>query len=161
MSEVSIRKGKKTDAPEFITLLKGLAEFEHLEPPSRAGRDRLLDDIFRKKRIRLFVAVESGHLVGYALYFYTYSSFLAKPTLYLEDLYVPEVHRKKGIGFTLFRKCVDEAASHGCGRMEWSVLAWNRNARAFYERLGAKWLEDWVVYRLDEAGIRRVPRVRP
>lgn len=135
-----------------------MAKFEHLEPPSEAGRRRLIDDLFKTKRIRLFVATEGEKLVGYALYFHTYSSFVAKPSLYLEDLFVLDKYRKRGVGFALFRRCVDEAISKGCGRMEWAVLTWNEKALRFYERLGARRLSDWYVYRLDEQGLNKVPR---
>lgn len=97
----------------------------------------MADDVFRRKRINLIVAAEEKRLIGYALYFFTYSSFLAKPSLYLEDLFVLGEYRKRGVGFALFRRCVDEAVSNGCGRMEWAVLTWNQKALGFYERLGA------------------------
>ena len=135
-----------------------LAEYEKLDPPSPAGRRRLVEDVFRKKKIRLFVAVDGKKLVGYALYFYTYSSFVAKPSLYLEDLFVLEEYRKRGVGFALFRRCVEEAISRGCGRMEWAVLTWNDKAIGFYERLGAKRLSDWCVYRLDEKALHETPK---
>ncbi len=158
MAEIRIRKGKKSDSEQFIRLLFELAKFERLEPPSKAGRRRLLDDLFNRKRINLFVAARGKSLVGYALYYYTYSSFLAKPTLYLEDLYVLDEVRGVGVGFALFRVCVEEATKEGCGRMEWSVLTWNQKALDFYERLGARRMSDWYVYRLDEAALRRVPK---
>jgi len=155
---VLVRKARSSDAEQFIGLVLELARFERLKPPSAAGRKRLVEDVFRKKRIDLLVASEKGKLVGYALYFYSYSSFEAKPTLYLEDLYVPEGQRKKGVGFALFRRCVDEAISRGCGRMEWAVLTWNVKALKFYEKLGARRLSDWYLYRLDARALGRVPR---
>lgn len=158
MGRFAIRKGRRTDAEQFISLLVGLARFEKLAPPSKEGRRRILEDVFRRKRVNLFVASEGRKLVGYALYFYTYSSFLAKPTLYLEDLYVQDEYRKMGVGFALFRRCVDEAQRAMCGRMEWSVLAWNDKALKFYERMGAKRLSDWWVYRLDERALAEVPK---
>ena len=158
MSRVVVRRARPSDAGQFIGLVLELARFERLDPPSAEGRKRLVEDVFRKKRIRLFVASERRKLVGYALYFYSYSSFEARPTLYLEDLYVLESHRKQGIGFALFRRCVDEAISQGCGRMEWAVLTWNEKALKFYEKLGARRLSDWYVYRLDQKALGRVPR---
>jgi GNAT superfamily N-acetyltransferase len=158
MARVIIRKGRLDDSGQFVSLLVELAKFEKLDPPSKEGRKRILDDVFKRKRIDLFVASEGNELVGYALYFYTYSSFLAKPTLYLEDLFVLEEYRKGGVGFALFRRCVDEAIKMKCGRMEWSVLAWNEKALKFYERLGAKRLSDWYVYRLDEKALSGVPK---
>ena len=156
--KILVRKGRRGDAEQFVGLVLALAEFEHLDPPSEQGRARLVDDIFRRRRINLIVASKRGRLVGYALYFYTYSSFLAKPTLYLEDLFVLAEYRKQGVGFALFRKCVDIAVSERCGRMEWAVLTWNVKALRFYEKLGARRMSDWYVYRLDEKGLGKVPR---
>ena len=155
MEKVRIRTGRRSDSAGFLRLVEGLARFEHLEPPSEAGKGRLLADIFQKRRIRLLVAAEGKRLVGYALYFFSYSSFLAKPTLYIEDIFVMEERRGSGIGAGLFRRCADEAARKKCGRMEWAVLKWNKRAIGFYEGLGAKRLGDWDVFRLDEVGIRR------
>ena len=155
---IRVRKGRRADAEQFLGLVLALAEFEHLDPPSKQGRMRLVDDIFRRKRVNLLVASDGRRLVGYALYFYTYSSFVAKPTLYLEDLFVLEEYRKRGVGFSLFRKCVEIAVAEGCGRMEWAVLTWNAKALRFYERLGARRMSDWYVYRLDEQALARVPK---
>ena len=154
---ILIRKGRRADAEQFIGLVHALAEFEHLDPPSKEGGRRLVDDIFDKKRVNLLVASDDRKLVGYALYFHTYSSFLAKPTLYLEDLFVLDEYRKQSVGFSLFRKCVETALAEGCGRMEWAVLTWNAKALKFYERLGARRMSDWYVYRLDEKGLQRAP----
>jgi GNAT superfamily N-acetyltransferase len=155
---ILVRKGRKADAEQFVDLVLALAEFEHLDPPTKQGRLRLIDDIFRRKKVNLLVASEGRRLVGYALYFYTYSSFVAKPSLYLEDLFVLREYRKRGIGFALFRKCVDIAVAEGCGRMEWAVLTWNEKALKFYEKLGARRMSDWYVYRLDERALGKIPR---
>jgi len=157
MSPIVIRKSRKADKEQFIRLVRELAKFERLEPPSPAGSRRLADAVFGRRKINLIVAAVGKKLVGYALYFFTYSSFLAKPSLYLEDLFVLGEYRKRGVGFALFRGCVDEAISNGCGRMEWAVLTWNQKAMEFYDRLGAKRLSDWYVYRLDEEGLSKVP----
>jgi GNAT superfamily N-acetyltransferase len=158
MGKVVIRRGTRADSKGFLGLVGALANFEHLRPPSEAGKKRMTSDIFEKKRIHLTVAAEGKNILGYALYFYTYSSFLAKPSLYLEDLFVLEEYRRRGIGFDLFRWCVNEAVRQGCGRMEWAVLTWNSKAIGFYEKLGARRLDEWYVYRLDEDSLRRVPR---
>jgi GNAT superfamily N-acetyltransferase len=161
MSRVVIRRARSSDADQFIRLVLALAKFEKLEPPSDAGRKRLVNDVFVKKRVSLLVAGEGEKLVGYALYFYSYSSFVAKPTLYLEDLYVLEDYRSRGVGFALFRRCVDLAISDGCGRMEWAVLTWNEKAIRFYEKLGAERMTEWHTYRLDEASLRKIPKKAP
>jgi len=159
MTEFSVRKAARTDSAGFLKLLLALANYEHLEPPNLAARRRIINDLFSKKLINLFVAVDktSGQ-VGYALYFYTYSSFLAKPTLYLEDIFVAEKHRKRGIGKALFMACVREAKRKGCGRMEWGVLTWNINAIRFYEKLGAKRLDQWYYYRLNSETLEKLSR---
>lgn len=157
MGAIAVRRGRKSDAAGFLTLLAALAKFEKLTPPSRPAMERILKDVFEAKRVRLFVASEGPELVGYALYFYSYSSFLGKPTLYLEDLFVLESHRRRGVGFSLFRRCVEEAKAKRCGRMEWSVLTWNEKALKFYEKLGARRMSEWYVYRLDEAALGKIP----
>ncbi len=160
-NQATVRRGRPADSAGFLKLLMALAEFEHLDPPSADGQRRVVADIFEKKRLNLFVASEQGKLVGYALYFYAYSSFLARPTLYLEDLFVLEEHRKKGLGFALLLRCIDEAVRQGCGRMEWAVLGWNKKAINFYERLDARRLDEWYFYRLTRDELRRVSRENP
>lgn len=155
---MKVRRGRREDSVEFLGLVRGLAQFERLEPPSPGAGRRLIEDIFEKRLVNLLVATDGGSLVGYALYFFSYSSFVAKPTLYLEDLFVLGNYRGMGAGFALFRACVDEAVRKKCGRMEWSVLAWNTGAQKFYEALGARRMEDWALFRLDETSLGKVPR---
>src|SRR6266571_3253853 len=151
---VIVRKATRADANAVVDLIIGLAQFERLEPPDPKAKERLAKDIFDKKLARVIVASIGGKLAGYALYFYTYSSFLARPTLYLEDIFVNEQNRRGGVGNALFMRCVLEAARNGCGRMEWQVLTWNRKAMRFYEKLGAKRIDDLRLYRLNRDSIR-------
>lgn len=144
-----IRKATKADSKAIVGLITGLANFEHLRPPDSRARIRLVKDIFDRKRAEVLVATSGETFVGYALFFYTYSSFLARPTLYLEDIFVREDSRRLGVGRALFMRCVKEAARHGCGRVEWQVLTWNRKAMKFYEKLGARRIEDYRLFRLD------------
>ena len=151
-----VRKGRKKDFPGFAGLLVSLATFEHLEPPTKGALTRIKSDIFgKKKKLNLLLAFsnDSKKPVGYALYFFTYSSFLARQTLYLEDLFVKEEFRHMGIGKELFLSCLKEAKKGKCGRMEWSVLTWNKNAIDFYEKIGARRLDEWHYYRLDSYAI--------
>jgi GNAT superfamily N-acetyltransferase len=150
-----IRRASKKDAPDFLKLLVALANFEHLDPPNAEARKRIIRDVFQKK-LNLLLAISDGKAVGYALYFYTYSSFLAKPTLYLEDIFVLEKNRHDGIGSKLFLRCVREAHNRRCGRMEWAVLTWNKRAINFYEKMGARHLKEWYVYRLDAKGLDKL-----
>ena len=156
LSGFTIRRGRRSDANAFLGLLVSLAKFERLEPPTPAARRRVLRDVFTSKRMKLLLAVRNGEAIGYALYFYTYSSFLAKQVLYLEDLFVLSRFRRSGVGTSLFLWCASEARRKKCGRMEWSVLTWNVKALRFYESLGGQRLRDWCVYRLDSAGLDRL-----
>lgn len=154
-----LRRPSKRDSSGIVELLVALANFEHLDPPDEASRKRIIRDIFStRKLLNIFVAADwrSKKLVGYALYFYTYSSFLARPTLYLEDIFVLEEHRGRGIGGGLFTRCVEEAKKNDCGRMEWAVLTWNKNAIDFYEKLGAKRLDQWYTYRLTKEAMSEI-----
>jgi GNAT superfamily N-acetyltransferase len=157
-SGVIVRRATRGDVRAVVDLVIGLAKFERLEPPDLNARSRLVRDIFDRKRANVLVAGVGRKLVGYALYFYTYSSFLARPTLYLEDIFVRDDSRRSGVGKALFMRCVKEANLHVCGRIEWAVLTWNRKAMNFYEGLGAKRLDDQYIYRLDGESLRRSDR---
>ena len=104
-------------------------------------------------RFELLFGELDGRPVAYSLYFFTYSSFLARPTLYLEDLFVLPEARRHGMGGAMLRALAERALAADCGRMEWAALTWNRLAIDFYERLGAKALEEWRTFRLDEPGM--------
>ena len=147
--DIKIRNAKLSDSQQIIVLVNELAKFEKLAPPDEKARKRLISDAFGKKqKFKVIVADGgSGKLLGYAFYFFTYSSFLAKNTLYLEDIFISEQYRNKGIGKLFFNELVKIAKKNNCGRMEWAVLDWNVNAINFYEKLGAKQLKDWIYYR--------------
>ena len=147
---VLIRSARKSDVPSFLALVDALADYEKLRRPTRNARSRLIRDGFgRRRRIDPILALVDGQAVGYAIVFETYSSFLALPTLYLEDLFVLPEYRGKRIGLHLFQHCVDEAKRRGCGRMEWMVLSWNKLAIRFYDRYGAKRMNTWLPYRIE------------
>src|SRR5206468_7519027 len=121
-------------------LVIALAEFEKLPPPDAEAQARLVEDGFgARPRFEAWLAFGNGEAepVGYALVFETYSSFLARPTLYLEDVFVLPAWRARGIGQALLRQCIQTAHERGCGRLEWACLDWNTKARKFYERIGA------------------------
>jgi GNAT superfamily N-acetyltransferase len=147
---ISIRTATAADADTLLELVDALADYEKLERPDQAARARLRRDGFGENpRFRAYLGEVDGEPVAYAITFHTYSSFLALPTLYLEDLFVLPDARGKGVGSALFRHLVQEAVREGCGRMEWVVLDWNRVAIDFYERQGARRLTEWYTYRLD------------
>lgn len=157
-----IRKAGRKDASALLTLIEALARFEKLEPPSRAARQRLIDDGFGPRhRYDAFLAEVHGKPVGYAIVFETYSSFLARPTLYLEDIFVLPGHRRHRIGLKLLLWCVREAQKRGCGRMEWMVLDWNVNAIRFYERLGTRELKGWIPFRVKREEFSKLLKILP
>ena len=151
---VVIRRAGPADGPAIRRLVVALAEFERLPPPDEAAQARLLADAFAPRpRVEIFLAAVAEEVAGYAFVFETYSTFLARPTLYLEDLFVLPAYRGRRIGLALMRHLAGEALRRGCGRMEWTVLDWNTHALHFYAQLGARELADWRVYRLDRAGL--------
>jgi GNAT superfamily N-acetyltransferase len=154
---VHVRPANSDDARSILGLVRGLAEYEKLPPPDPAAESRLINDMFSSPpRIQAFLGECDGTIAGYAFVFETYSSFLALPTLYLEDLFVLPEFRGKKLGLALFTSMVAEAHRRGCGRMEWSVLDWNQLAIDFYERLGAKELKEWRVYRLLRSDMEQI-----
>ncbi len=148
---ITIRRAQPADAPKLLELICALADYEKLLRPDQASQERLVAHGFGPSpKFETFLAFDEDQAVGYTISFETYSTFLALPTFYLEDLFVLPDYRKKGAGLALFENCKAEASHRGCGRMEWVVLDWNTNAIAFYERLGAKRLNEWFSYRLTE-----------
>jgi GNAT superfamily N-acetyltransferase len=146
---IKIRKSVKKDAKEVIRLIKELADFEKLDPPNPTAVRNLIKDMYSKNSpIKVLVAETEGRLIGYAFYFYTYSTFLAKKTLYLEDVYVSADYRKSGVGKMFFNELKKAAKKNKCGRMEWHVLDWNVNAIRFYKNLGAEELKEWKYFRM-------------
>jgi GNAT superfamily N-acetyltransferase len=146
---VTIRPARPEDAEVFLSLVDALADYEKLGRPEPAARERLVRDGFGEtKRYWPYLAELDGRPVGYAMIFFTYSSFLARPTLYLEDVFVVPEARGSGVGRAFFRFLAEEAVRNDCGRMEWVVLDWNRPAIDFYERMGARRMSEWYTYRL-------------
>lgn len=146
-------------AAAFCTLVIALAEFEKLPPPDTAAQARLIADALGSKpRIEVWLAFvnDAPAPCGYAIFVETYSSFLALPTLYIEDVFVLTDHRRQGIGGTLLKKAVSLAHERGCGRVEWTALDWNVNAQQVYEqRMGAIRLSEWFLYRMTRADMAR------
>ncbi|MGO8674067.1 MAG: N-acetyltransferase family protein [Capsulimonadaceae bacterium] len=150
---LTIRRATSSDAETLIRLITALAEFEHLPPPDEAACARLVEHGFGDRpRFEAWIADLSAEGVtvaaGYAFLFETYSTFLARPSLYLEDLFVLPEHRHQGIGNALLRHCAALALARGCGRMEWTCLDWNVRAQAIYESMGAVRMSEWYLYRM-------------
>ncbi len=145
-----IRKVQKKDSKELIRLIEELADFEKLSPPDKSAQKRLLSAAFSKQpKINILVAEDKGRLIAYAIYMFLFSSFLAKPTLYLEDIYVSKNFRRSGVGKKVFDKLISTAKNNKCGRLELMVLNWNKNAIRFYEKYSARQLKEWKYYRME------------
>jgi len=153
---VLIRPITKQDGKDFISLVDALADYEKLPRPTAEAKRRLVRDCTgRGKRFEALIARSGRVAVGYAVFFETYSTFLARPTLYLEDLFVLPAHRGFGTGLGLFRAVLSEAKRRGCGRMEWMVLDWNTPAARFYKKLGAGQMKAWELFRIERKGFDR------
>lgn len=142
---MEIRRATRADMPAILELIRELAEFEKLPPPDAAGYLRLVQDLGR--RFDAFVAVEGGTTLAYAIVYETYSSFAAKPALWLEDVYVTPAARRRGVGKALLDEVQREAARRGCVRVAWAVLDWNTDAQKMYDALGAT-KKPWLWYEL-------------
>ncbi|MBN1166005.1 MAG: GNAT family N-acetyltransferase [Methanospirillaceae archaeon] len=139
----------------FITLLCQLARYEDLPPPDMDARKRLHNDILGSNpKCEAYIGWFLKEPIGYVTFFLTYSTFLALPTLYLEDIFVLEQYRGRGFGTSLFDFCRNEADLRGCGRMDWMVLTWNMPSIQFYEKSGATRL-GWYPYRLEGEALSR------
>lgn len=146
-----IEKATPKDVPLLLTLIRGLAEYERLLESVSATEDRLRTSLFGERPYaEAVIAYKNDRPVGYAIYFFTYSSFVGLPGLYLEDLFVTPESRGSGVGRQLLASVAKTAVERGCRRMEWAVLHWNEPAIGFYKRLGAEPMNEWMVYRLSE-----------
>ena len=159
MSTLTLRRAERADASAVIGLIIALAEFENLPPPDPEAQARLVEHGFGDSpQFEVLLAEVEGapSPVGYALLLQTYSTFLAQPTLHLEDVFVLPEYRKRGIGKALLRRCVQAAFERGCGRLEWTCLDWNTNAQALYERMGARRMKEWYLYRMTRDAMARM-----
>jgi GNAT superfamily N-acetyltransferase len=153
MADVRIVPATERDVPRILELIKGLAEYEKLLHVFEATEDRLRRTLFGERPAAevwlAYIGDKAGEeCAGFALFFTNYSTFLGKPGLYLEDVFVKPHLRRKGIGLALLKKLAAIARERDYGRMEWSVLDWNEPAINFYKKLGAVPLDDWKLFRL-------------
>jgi GNAT superfamily N-acetyltransferase len=154
---INIRRATAKDTTVFLKLVVDLATYEKLEPPDAAARARLVRDMSGKKpRFEVYLAEYERKAVGYAITLESYSSFLALPTLYVEDLFVMPEYRSKKLGYALFKTMAQEALRRGCGRMEWTALDWNKLATDFYKRVGGKHVADLQFFRMLRTDIERL-----
>ena len=158
-SALRIRAGTRRDAATILAMIKGLADYERLSDEVEATVALIRRHGFGRRRyFETLLCFDGKRAVGFALYFFTFSTFLARPTLYLEDLFVTPDARGHGAGKALLAALARIAGRRGCGRMEWAVLDWNTSAIGFYERLGARLRKDWILTRLTGEPLRRLGR---
>lgn len=156
MGTFVIREAVKSDAPKIVNLIQQLAEYEKLSDEAIMTVELIEENVFEKEFAHVLMGEENGKTIGFALYFFNFSTFKGKPGLYLEDLFVEPEHRGKGYGKKLLLELTKIATEMNCGRMEWSVLNWNTPAIEFYKSLGAEEMEGWSVFRLTEDKIQRL-----
>ena len=157
MTDIRIQPATEADTPLILTLIKALAGYERLEREVVATEDMIRESLFGERpAASAAIARIGGEAVGFAIWFSTYSTFLSKPGIYLEDLFVLPAWRGKGVGRELLRHLARIAVDRGCGRIEWSVLDWNEPAIRFYRGIGARPMDDWTVYRMTGDAIVRL-----
>ena len=154
---LTLRRATVDDVPAILDLIRGIAEYERLSHEVEATEALLRRHGFGPRPIfEAVLAEQAGRAVGFALYFFTFSTFKARPTLYLEDLFVRPEERGRGVGRRLLARLAQIAVERDCGRMEWSVLDWNTPARDFYFNLGATAMDEWTVFRMTPDAFARL-----
>lgn len=154
---LSIRPATVADVPVILQLIRDLAAYERAPNEATATKEQLVDVLFGKKpAAEVLLAFENETPVAFAVFFHNFSTWLGRPGLYLEDLFVKPEMRGKGYGRALLVDLAKIARERGCGRMEWAVLNWNDPAIQFYRKLGAKPMDEWTVFRLTHDGISKL-----
>ncbi len=156
--ELRIRPALETDTDLILEFVRALAEYERLEHQVTADAALVRKHLFEEHYAEAVIAEAGSTPVGFALFFHTFSTFLGRPGIYLEDLFVNPEHRGCGYGKALLLHVAALAVERGCGRMEWSVLNWNEPSIRFYESLGALPQKEWTIYRLTGDALRRHAR---
>ncbi len=149
MSGLVIKKAFKEDTKDISFFINELANFEKLEDQVKTNIEELESNIFDKEYADVLMLEVDGKRIGFALYYYTFSTFEGKPTLYLEDLFILQNERHKGYGRETLIYLANHAIEKGCARFEWSCLNWNKKAIDFYIKFGALPKEEWTIFRLD------------
>ncbi|MEY3402422.1 MAG: GNAT family N-acetyltransferase [Dolichospermum sp.] len=157
MTNLIVRFAQPGDVITLFKLIQGLAEYEKLSHAVIGNAEALEDHLFGSpKYVDAIIAEIDGQAVGFAIFFHNYSTFLTKPGIYLEDIFVSPEYRRQGIGKALLTKVAQIAVERDCGRLEWSVLDWNVSAQEFYRNMGADILEDWRICRVTETGLTQL-----
>lgn len=155
-SSITIRKATENDIETIFNFICELAVYEKLRDDVTATPDILMESLFVKRQAEVIIAEEEGRALGFALYFHNFSTFKGKACLYLEDIFVKEEQRGRGIGKMLFKRLAQIAVERGCERFDWAVLDWNKPSIEFYKSLGAFPMDEWTVFRLTGESLKRV-----
>lgn len=156
---VTFREATEADVPLILDFIRELSRYERLEHECVATEEGLRETLFRGRQVaEVIFALVDGKEEGFALFFHNFSTFLGKPGLYLEDLFVRPEARGKGVGKALLKRLAQIAEERGCGRFEWWVLDWNEDAIGFYKRLGAVAMDEWTVYRVTGDALKDLAR---
>jgi GNAT superfamily N-acetyltransferase len=153
---VNIRPAVEHDVPLILRLIRGLAEYEHLLDRMRVTEDALRRSLFHDHAAEVLIAEYAGEGAGFALFFPNYSTFIGRPGIYIEDLFVLPSFRGRGIGKALVKEVARIAVERRCGRLEWSCLDWNEPSIRFYEGLGAESLSEWTTYRVTDDKLKKL-----
>lgn len=156
--DFSIRPAVSSDVPVILSLIRGLAEYEHLLDDCIATEERLEFWLFQQKKAEVIVGEVGGDPVGFALFFTSFSTFLAKPGLYLEDLFIIPKARGNGYGKRMLQYLSERVVERGYGRLEWACLDWNKPSISFYLSLGAVQMNDWTTYRLTGEALEKLAK---
>jgi GNAT superfamily N-acetyltransferase len=156
---LEIRSATKSDVPVILSFIKKLADYERLAHEMVATEGRLRKTLFgRQRTAEVAIGYYKKEPVGFVLFFPSYSTFLGRSGLYIEDLFVDESHRGRGFGRALLSYVARLASERGCGRLEWSVLDWNEPAINFYKKLGAIPMSEWTVFRVTGESLVRLAK---
>ena len=159
MARFEIRQATEADVPVILRFIRALAEYEKLSHKVIATEESLRRTLFGNPRFaEVILGYEDGEPVGFALFFHNYSTFLGRPGIYLEDLFVDPDRRGRGYGKALLAHLARLARDRDCGRVEWAVLDWNAPSIQFYKSLGAVSLDDWIIFRLTGEALERSAR---
>jgi GNAT superfamily N-acetyltransferase len=153
-----IRDAEEPDVPLILEFIRGLAEYEHLLDRVEATEELLRQYLFRDRRAETIIAEWEHRPVGFALYFYHFSTFLGRPGIYIEDLFVKPEFRGKGLGKALFTRLGEITVKRNCGRLEWACLDWNEPSIKFYKSQGGRALDEWTTYRLSGEMLERMKK---
>ena len=159
IDNLKIRETNEKDCELILSLIKEIAEYEKMSNQVIATEETLLEYIFKNNRAEVVILELDKNPIGYALFFYNFSTFIGRSGLYLEDIFIKKEFRGRGIGKEVFKFLAKKAREEGCKRMEWVCLDWNEPSINFYKSLGAVPMDEWTIYRLNEKEIKKLSEI--